>query len=95
MNHRRPRRIAVRILQSQLHSVNDVEPLDDPSIIIDVRRFGNEYSSALGKQRKDSATLKHMFVRVVEKLRTQATRTSVEAKWNPNRAQSGPFFLWP
>ena len=50
----RPRQIAeVRILQSQVHSVNGRSASGDPTIkaiVVDIGRLGNENRSARGKQ---------------------------------------------
>ena len=49
---------------------NSIWSYHDPSIVVDVERLGNTQSSAVGNLSWDSATLKHVCVRVVEKFRT-------------------------
>ena len=56
---------------SQLHSV------------VDIGALGDENSSARGKQRRNWATLNHVFVRFVMELRGQSSSTPVETIRNP------------
>ena len=59
------------------------------AIVVDIGGSGNENSSARGKLCWNKATLNHVLVRFVQKLRTQVSSAPGEAKRNPIRARSG------
>ena len=83
----------VRILQSQLHSVNGRKCVrrSHKAIDVDIGGLGNENGSARSKLRGNRATFKHMFIRVESPLLPHICRGCTESHRDLERIP----FLWP
>ena len=81
----------VIILQSQLQCQRTqcVWRFHNMTIVVNIGGIGNENGPNRSKLCRDSATLKHMFKRIKQELRSQPSRTSVEAVRHPIGTWSG------
>ena len=87
--NRRGNNFAITI--TKCHRTMCIQRSHDETIVVDIGGHGNENGSTRGKLCRDSDTLKQMFVRIVQELRAQFSRTYVEAVRNPIGTRDGFF----